>query len=87
MAMTPQETQRIDKLEKLVTALLRVENIEFIKNLERRLSFTLIRSSAKALDSEDISINEAGVATKIALDDPDGWIRLGVNQNVPIYND
>lgn len=87
MAMTPQERDRMDKLEKLVMSMLRGENVEFIKTLERRLDFVLIESSSKLLDSEDISINEAGVATKTALDDPDGWIRFGLNQNVPIYND
>lgn len=87
MAMTPQEKERMDRLEKLVTALLRVENVEFIKNLERRLNFTKVLSSNKALNSEDVTINEAGVATSTVLDDPDGWIKLGVNKNIPVYND
>lgn len=39
MAMSPQELERMQKLEKLVESLLRVENIDFIKNLERRLNF------------------------------------------------
>jgi hypothetical protein len=38
MAMTPQELQRMDKLEKLVTSLLRAENVEFVKNIERRIT-------------------------------------------------
>jgi len=47
MAMTPQEKQRMDKLENLVNTLLRVENVAFISALERRLDFL---SSAITLD-------------------------------------
>lgn len=85
--MTPQELQRMEKLEKLVTSLLRVENVEFIKSLERRLDFLLALPSTKGINSEDVSIDEAGASVKTALDDPDGWIKLGANQNIPIYND
>lgn len=37
--MTPEERQRFETLERLVQSLLRVENVEFIKNAERRLNF------------------------------------------------
>lgn len=39
MAMTPQEKDRMDKLERLVMSLVHVENVEFIKSAERRLNF------------------------------------------------
>lgn len=39
MSMTPQEIERIKRLEELVMSLVRVENIDFIKNAERRLKF------------------------------------------------
>jgi len=35
--MSPQELERINKLEKLVTSLLNVENLAFKASLERRL--------------------------------------------------
>ena len=47
MAMTPQELNRMNKLETLVTSLLRVESVPFINALERRLDFL---SSAISLD-------------------------------------
>ena len=47
MAMTPQELERMNKLETLVTSLLRVESVPFINALERRLDFL---SSAITLD-------------------------------------
>ena len=37
--MTPQELERMNELETLVTSLLRVENVPFIQALERRLNF------------------------------------------------
>ena len=36
--MSPQELERMNKLEKLVTSLMSVENVAFIGALERRLS-------------------------------------------------
>jgi hypothetical protein len=51
MAMTPQELDRMDKLEKLVMALYRVENVEFIKNINRRVEFPTLRLS----DLSDVS--------------------------------
>ena len=47
MAMTPQELERMNKLETLVNSLLRVESVPFINALERRLDFL---SSAITLD-------------------------------------
>lgn len=85
--MTPEEKNRLDKLEKLVFSMVRGESLELVKNLERQMNFTLIQTSSKAQDSEDVTIDEAGVSTKVALDDPDGWIKVGPNKNIPIYND
>ena len=48
--MTPQELDRMNKLEQLVMSLLRVENVEFIKNVERRIEFPTLRLS----DLEDV---------------------------------
>ena len=39
MSMSPQELERMNKLEKLVTSLLNVQNVAFIGSLERRLEF------------------------------------------------
>lgn len=39
MAMSSQERERMNKLEALVMSLYRVENVEFIGNINRRISF------------------------------------------------
>ena len=87
MAMTSEERSRFEKLERLVNTLLHVENLQFIKSVERNIDLNLIEPSGKAASAENISINEAGIATKSVLGPPDGWVKLGPNQNVPTYND
>lgn len=37
--MTPQELQRMEKLEQIVSSIVRGENIAMVKNLERIISF------------------------------------------------
>jgi len=50
MSMSPQELERINKLEKLVTSLLNVENLAFKGALERRLDFLKTFKLADATD-------------------------------------
>lgn len=38
MAMTPEEQIRFEKLEKLVNSIYKVENVEFIQNISRRIT-------------------------------------------------
>jgi len=44
--MSPQELERMNKLEKLVTSLLNVENLAFKASLERRLEIPFQLSDA-----------------------------------------
>ena len=53
MAMTPQELDRMNKLEQLVQSLIRVENVEFIKSAERKLNF--LSGSFRLSDASDVS--------------------------------
>lgn len=53
--MSPKELERMDKLEKLVQTLLRAENVEFIKSLERRLNFVSGTLSLNDLSDVDTS--------------------------------
>lgn len=87
MAMTPEERNRLDRLENLVQSLLRVENVEFLKSIERRVDFSEISPSGKATGSENTTVNEAGTGSHVVLSAPDGWVRVGPNQNIPTYND
>lgn len=52
MSMTPEEKNRLEMLEKTVRELLNVSNIQFIKNLERRLPIKPHKLS-EHLDVED----------------------------------
>jgi len=52
MSMSPQELERINKLERLVISLLNVENVAFIGALERRLDFI---NTFKLSDATDVS--------------------------------
>lgn len=51
MSMSPQELERMNKLEQLVMSLVRVENVEFIKNMNRRIEFPTLKLS----DLSDVS--------------------------------
>jgi len=51
--MSPQELERMNKLEKLVTSLLNVENLAFKGALERRLDF--LSGSFKLADATDVN--------------------------------
>ena len=53
MSMSPQELERMNKLEKLVTSLSNVENVAFIGSLERRLNF--LSGSFQLADATDVS--------------------------------
>jgi len=53
MSMSPQELERMNKLEKLVTSLLNVENLAFKASLERRLDF--LSGSFKLADATDVN--------------------------------
>lgn len=50
--MTPQERQEFNKLKALVESLLKVENVAFIKNAERRLNF--LSGSFVLSDASDV---------------------------------
>jgi len=50
--MSPQELERMNKLEKLVTSLLNVQNLAFKGGLERRLDFI---TTFKLSDATDVS--------------------------------
>ena len=62
--MTPQELARMDRLEKLVQSLVRVENVPFIKNAERRLAVAGITSETPGVATTILkTVNEAGAST------------------------
>lgn len=53
MAMTPEEREKMDRLEQMVLAMFNVEDVAFIGNLERRLNF--VSGTLKLSDLSDVS--------------------------------
>jgi hypothetical protein len=51
MAMTPEEKQKLNFLEKMVISMVRGENVEMLKNIERRITFPVLSLS----DLSDVS--------------------------------
>lgn len=78
--MSPSDKQRLDKLEKLVNTLLRVENLEFIGNLRRRLDidsvvdFAISQASINDLLDVDVPTPSNGQVLKYTTSGTDRWI-------------
>lgn len=88
--MTPEQQREFDELKQKVDAMQRVEDLAFIESIRRRLSlddFLVLQTQTKGVNSEDVVINEAGSDTKTVLGDPIGFIKIGTDQNIPIYAD
>lgn len=54
-------------------------------NVKRTLGIVISADSDKLADSEDVDIDEAGVATHVVLGSPDKFIKIG-DVNVPAWN-
>lgn len=64
MSMSPEEKNRMDKLEKLVQELLNVTNVQFIKSLERRLNFVSGTIALNELSDVDTTGQSSGEVLK-----------------------
>ena len=58
---------------------------EISPDVKRSLGLIISSASGKAATDEDVSINEAGVATHTVLGSPDKFIKIG-DANVPAWN-
>ena len=58
--MTPEERNRLEKLEKMVNAMHRAEDVAFIESLNRRLDF--VSGTLSLSDLSDVS-NISGAST------------------------
>lgn len=85
---------RLEALESFVASLKSAADLPFEVDSafrERLADLVAVRLavSSKSLNSEDVSINEGGVATHVVLDDPDGWAAItledGTEVAVPYY--
>lgn len=86
MAMTPQEQERFERLETLVDSLLKVENVPFIENGQRRIARPILGESIQKESTGGTSgvlqsVDEAGIGTysvakaftgTITIEDADG---------------
>jgi len=92
--MTPEEKLQLNELiqwKKNMSAAFSIplENDQALRHrLVSTLTTTTLKTSSKDVDSEDVSINEAGSDTKIALDDPDIFLQVeigGTTYYIPAY--
>lgn len=59
MAMTPEERNRMDRLEKTVEALSKVQDTAFVENMKRRLGITEMLKSLRLTDLFDVDALDA----------------------------
>lgn len=89
--MTPEERNRLDKLEKLVNSLLNVENVPFIGNLERRVATGIVdESTTTTVTSILKAVNESGSSTYNVAKVPDRKVGVtftdGTSGFIGVYN-
>lgn len=84
MAMSPQERAEFDRLKGLVEQMMKVQNVPFIENLNRRLDIGA-DASTKTAASATRSVNEAGASSYSVMYAPSGFISIG-GFNVPYIN-
>lgn len=88
--MSPQEKQRLVKLEQIVDSLLKVTNVPFIETLNRRLSSGIVDEDISVATSISKSVNEAGVTTYSVAKVPDNKLSItltdGTIKYIGIYN-
>ena len=69
MAMTPEERNKMDKLERQVEALSKVQDVPFIENIKRRLD--IVSEVAKQISSTNIgdlaNVDDAGITNNQLL--------------------
>lgn len=90
MAMTPQELERMNRLEKLVESLVRVENVPFIENIGRRAGTGVMSDTISANTTILKNVNEGGVAVYNVAKVPDGKLQIKLSTGeikfIGIYN-
>lgn len=80
--MTPEQEQ---KLNELYTFMLGLKNsAQLDPDVKKTIAEIVFKAGEKTADSEDVTINEGGVATKVVLNDPDGF-KLGVDGKYYAY--
>jgi len=88
--MSPQEKIEFAQLKELVNALVRVENVSFIQNIERRVDLGLSNGAELATTTIIKAVDEGGVATYNVAKVPDAKLPLilsnGQTKYIGIYN-
>lgn len=84
--------QRISVLEDTIRSLSIASSIPYEIDSAfrtRLLSSLILKQSTKSINSEDVSIDEAGTATHIVLDDPDYFLEVSLEDGtivaIPAY--
>jgi len=92
--MTPEQEQKLNEVYEFIQSLKAHTTIpyEVEQAFRQRLeidSIPLVTTDVKGADSEDLTINEGGAATKIALNDPVGFTAIksgGTTRYYPYFN-
>lgn len=91
--MTPDQEQKLNEVYDFIQKLKADSTIpyEVDQAFRKRLgiaSFTPLVVSAKGTNSEDVSINESGIASHTVLADPSGFLQITIGStayHIPYY--
>lgn len=73
---------RVEQLEKLTRGLLNASEADPL--MVKTLGLIMTSTGSKGADTEDVTIDEAGAATKVVMNDPDGFLLLG-DKYIPYF--
>lgn len=69
--MTPEERNRMEKMEKLLDSILRVENVPFIESLQQRLDF--FTGTPKLSDLSDVENTDSATTGQVLKKTSTTW--------------
>ena len=88
--MSPQEKTEFEKLKALVDALVRVENVPFIQNIQRKVDLGVTSGTETAATTILRAVNEGGVASYNVAKEPDAKVPIvltnGQIKYIGVYN-
>ena len=88
--MSPQEKTEFEKLKALVNALVRVENVSFIQNIERKVDLGVTSNTETVATTILKSVSESGSASYNVAKEPDAKVPIvlsnGQIKYIGVYN-
>jgi len=88
--MSPQEKTEFEQLKALVNALVRVENVSFIQNIERKVDLGVTSNTETVATTILKSVSESGSASYNVAKEPDAKVPIvlsnGQIKYIGVYN-